>query len=91
MVSNLRPLQYVIWIRFLDNCDDEVPEVMAAEVVATVLVKNGVKTPKNCIRVVGGGYQWFNKILGIVNRPEEVHAEVERVSGKGSGNCQARC
>ena len=36
----------VIWIKFLNNCDDEVPEVMAADVVATVLVKNGVKTPK---------------------------------------------
>ena len=29
-----------------NNCDDEVPEVMAADAVATVLLKNGVKTPK---------------------------------------------
>jgi hypothetical protein len=75
----------VIWIKFLNNCDDEVPEVMAADAVATVLVKNGARF-QDGIRVVGGGHQWPYRIRGIANGPQ-VDAEVERVSCQGKGNC----
>ena len=46
VLTDVMKAAIVIWIKFLNNCDDEVPEVMAADAVATVLVKNGVKTPK---------------------------------------------
>ena len=46
VLTEVRKADIVVWVRFLHNCDDEVPEVMAADGVATVLVKNGVKTPK---------------------------------------------
>lgn len=76
----------VLWIRFLNNCDEDMPEMIAADAVASVSVKKRGQDPQDGIRVVGGGHQWPNRILGIADGPQ-VDVEVERVCCQGNSYC----
>ena len=49
----------------MNKCDDVVPEVMAADVVATMLLKIGVKT----IKMAGLSEADVNGLIGFVALP----------------------